>query len=139
MTLPPPELLERLSLTLRKEIGPAVDGDYPRTQAFMAAVVVEKLARQLMFATDHERADTAEMGRLFTDLDAALSAERTPPAVRAIVDEGMVRRDAGVLCRLIEELYAHRDELGPASFDAALGRVRVALRARIDRQSEYAA
>ena len=39
MTLAPAELLERMAPTLRKEIGPAVDGEYPRTQAFMAAQV----------------------------------------------------------------------------------------------------
>ena len=41
-------------------------------------------------------------------------------------------------CRLIEALYAHRDALGAPTFDAALRRVRATLRARVDRQMEYA-
>ena len=138
MTLPPPEILERLSATMRSEIAPAVEGDYPRTQAFMAAVVLEKLARQLAAASDHERADAAEMSQLFADLDATLAAGHAPPAVRAAVEQGLGRADNEVLCRLIEALYAEREALGPAGFEAALGRVRTTMRARIDRQAEYA-
>ena len=45
--LAPDELLERIARTLKKEIGPAVEDAYPKTQAFMAAVVLQKLAGQL--------------------------------------------------------------------------------------------
>ena len=138
MTLPPPEILERLAVTLRTEIGPAVEDAYPRTQAFMAAVVLEKLARQLALVRQHEQADVAEMAQLFADLDAMLPAEQTPRAVRAIVEEGAAHGDSEVLCRMIEALYRHEDDLGPR-FDTSLQRVRTTLRARIDRQVEYAA
>jgi hypothetical protein len=37
----PEQLLERLATTLRRQIGPAVAEPYPRTQAFMASVVLE--------------------------------------------------------------------------------------------------
>jgi hypothetical protein len=127
-----------MSTTLRKEIGPAVDGDYPRTQAFMAAVILEKVARQLELRPAHERADAAEMRQLYADLDTVLTAEGAPTAVRALVDEGMAGGDSDGLCRLIEALYAHRDELGPSTFAAALSRVRTTLRARIGRRMEYA-
>ena len=43
----PDQLLERIATTLKRDIGPAVLGDYPKTQAFMAAVVLQKLGRQL--------------------------------------------------------------------------------------------
>ena len=33
--------------TLKQEIAPAIDAEYPKTQAFMAAVVLQKLGRQL--------------------------------------------------------------------------------------------
>jgi tetratricopeptide (TPR) repeat protein len=38
-------LLRRIAQTLRESIGPAVEAEYPRTQAFMAAVVLQKLGR----------------------------------------------------------------------------------------------
>jgi hypothetical protein len=136
--LPRAELLARLSTTLRREIGPAVDGEYPRTQAFMAAVVTEKLARQIAVGPAHERADEADRAELFTDLDALLPAHSTPPELRAIVDEGLAGGDSAVVCRLIEALYASAQVLGRPSFDAALGRVRVTLRACVNRQMEYA-
>ena len=41
------------------------------------------------------------------------------------------------MCRLVEALYAGRDELGTERFDALLGRIRLTLRASIDRQLEY--
>jgi hypothetical protein len=134
VTLPPSDLLGRVSTTLREEIGPAVTGAYPRTQAFMAAVVLEKVARQLALTAAHERADAADMPQLFADLDTMLTTGDTPSAVRAAVAEG---GDTEGLCRVIEALYAHRDALGP-SFDAALARVRTTLRASVDRQMEYA-
>jgi hypothetical protein len=137
VTVPPPELLGRLATTLREDIGPAVNAAYPRTQAFMAAVVLEKMSRQLALTSAHEHADRAEMIQLFTDLRARLGAASTPPALRAIVNERGNDDDGERLCRLIEALYAHRDTLG-SSFDATLGRVRATLRARVDRQMAYA-
>jgi hypothetical protein len=139
VTVPAPELLERLAVTLRNEIGPAVEEAYPRTQAFMAAVVLEKLARQVALAAEHERANAAEMAQLFADLDATLPAGPTPRVVRAIVEEGVAHGDSDVLCRMIEALYRYQADLGRPAFDTSLQRVRTTLRARIDRQMEYAA
>jgi hypothetical protein len=131
------ELLERMAATLRQEIGPAVASAYPRTQAFMAAVVLEKLARQLALAPAHERADAAELSRLFADLDAMMRMRSAPTAVRSVVREGVSGPSAEKVCRVIEALYRHRAELGP-TFDTALARLRAAMRARVDRQMAYA-
>jgi hypothetical protein len=136
--LPPAELLERMAPTLRKEIGPAVEGEYPRTQAFMAAVILEKVARQLALTPTHELADAVETAELVADLDGLLSAGSAPPAVRAIVTDDVAGGGDDALCRLIEALYSHRDALGAPTFDTALRRVRATLRARVDRQMEYA-
>ena len=38
----PDELLRRLAQTLKHEIAPAVGEAYPKTQAYMASVVLEK-------------------------------------------------------------------------------------------------
>jgi len=141
MTLSTADLLDRLATTFRAEIGPAVDGDYPRTQAFMAAVVVQKLGRQTALAPDHERVDASERAQLFADLDALLPAERVPRDVRTVVDAGIEHHDhgPGTVCRMIEALYAHRPALGTALFDEALHRVRTTLRSAVDRRMEYAA
>jgi hypothetical protein len=40
------ELLQRIARTLKQDVGPAIEAEYPKTQAFMAAVVLEKLGRQ---------------------------------------------------------------------------------------------
>src|SRR5215211_7662650 len=120
------ELLERMAATLRQEIGPAVTGAYPRTQAFMAAVVLEKLGRQLALAPAHEQADAAELTRLFADLDSMARTGSAPAAVRSVVRDGVTGPSAEKVCRVIEALYRHRAELGP-TFDTALARVRTAM------------
>ena len=133
----PDELLSRLSGTLRSEIGPAVEALVPRTQAFMAAVVLEKLARQQQLAQEHAAADRADLDRLFADLGAHLEGGDVPPSVAGAL--AAARADDGYagLCPLIEALYASRADLGDARFDDTLGRVRLALRGRLDRQLVY--
>ena len=42
--LAPDELLERIVRTLKADIGPAIEEAYPKTQAFMASVVLHKIA-----------------------------------------------------------------------------------------------
>ena len=131
-------MLERIAVILRQEIGPAVGGEYPRTQAFMAAVVLEKLARQLALADEHAAAERADLTALFADLQGLLAHEAAPAPVRAAVDDLAHTRDSAALCRLIEALYAGRAALGEARFAALLGRVRRTLRRSIDRRMAVA-
>ena len=134
----PDELLARMAGTLRHDIGPAVADEYAKTQAFMSAVVLDKLSRQLAATSDHLLADRADRDALFDDLATVLPEQDTPAAVRqALADAAATKADAE-LCRLIQLLYEARDELGPDRFDTALTRIRHALRAQIDRRMEVA-
>jgi hypothetical protein len=132
----PDELLERIAASLRREIGPAVAEPFAKTQAFMASVVLEKLARQLRLAEVHAKADAADRAALLTDLDAELGAA-VPSSVRSALDAA---RSGGedALHRLVEALYAERDLLGAERFDRVLARVRRTLRAALDRKLEVA-
>jgi hypothetical protein len=134
----PSELLERLAATFRAEVGPAIEAEYPRTQAFLSAVVLQKLAKQLRLQAEHEELERRESQALLADLERLLTEAAAPAAVReahaALADAG----DAG-LCRFIEALYAEREALGEARFDALLERVRLAMRRSLDRRLEYAA
>jgi hypothetical protein len=116
----PDELLERLAGELRGTIGPAVEEPFSRTQAFMGAVILERLARQLRSAEVHAAADRADL--------AALIAELGPRAAGA----------AG-LAEIVAALWADRDELGEERFDELLTVVRRVMRARLDRELEYSA
>jgi hypothetical protein len=133
----PDELLGRLSSTLRHEIGPAVGDTYPRTQAFMASVVLEKLAGQLRRSEAHRAADAADFAALADDLGAAVG-EGDPPGLREAVAALAATPGPAAASRLVEALYAGRDALGPARFEQLLGRVRATSRARLDRQLQYA-
>jgi hypothetical protein len=132
------ELLQRIAESLKRDIGPAIEADYPKTQAFMAAVVLQKLGRQLRLEGAHRAADAADLSALLDDLPRRLPGGETPAGVTAAVQTLARTRDAAALCRLIETLYANRAELGAARFEALLGRVRETLRASIDRRMEYA-
>ncbi len=134
----PDELLQRIATTLKRDIGPAIEAEYPKTQSFMAAVVLEKLGRQLGLERAHRAADAADLTALLDDLRGVLSGGETPTSVTEAVQALTRTQDAAALCTLIETLYASRAELGAARFDALLGRVRETLRASIDRRMEYA-
>ena len=132
----PDDLLERIAGALRHEIGPEVGDPFAKTQAFMASVILEKLARQFRVAEAHAQADHDDRAALAHDLETHVRSS-TPSRVRAAI---AVVRDGGdaTLCELVEALYAARDELGVEQFDVLLARVRETLRARLDRQLEYA-
>ena len=50
MSIEPSELLDRVSVTLRSEVGPAVADEYTRTQAHMASVILGKVSKQIALA-----------------------------------------------------------------------------------------
>lgn len=129
-------MLEHIAGALRHEIGPAVGESFARTQAFMASVILDKLARQTRLAEAHARADRDDRVALAHDLREHVRST-SPPRVRAAV-AGLADGDDATLSELVGALYAARDELGTAPFDLLLTRVRKTLRARLDRQLEYA-
>ena len=139
--LAPDALLERIARTLKKEIGPAVEAVSPKTQAFMASVVLQKLAGQLRLADEHAAAGRRDLQELATELAGELDTASvdTPPSLRAAVHTVRQDLDTASVSRLIETLYATRSELGEERFESLIGRVRTRLRARIDREMVYAA
>ena len=132
----PDELLARMATTLRTEIGPVVEGTYQRTQAFMAAVVLEKSAREVRLGAAHAAADERDARAMLGDVEAMLAGAPTP--LRAALDAAAASPAADALCTLVIALYGARTALGDDAFAAAIGRVRVALRASIDRRLEVA-
>jgi len=133
-----PELLARIATTLKQGIAPAVTEDYPRTQAHMAAVVLDKLARGLAVADAHREAAAADVAALVHDLAAALPVDATPAALGSALARLAADRDNGALAAVVATLYAVRGELGEVRFENLLGRVRETLRRDIDRRCEVA-
>lgn len=133
------ELLQRLSRTLKQDIGPSIDDEYPKTQAFMAAVVTEKLGRQFALAAEHEAAERVDIAALLSDLEDELSPQDGPVALSKAVAALAENPDMVGLCLLIETLYASERELGEPRFVSLLARIRITLRAQIDRRMEFAA
>ena len=132
------DLLQRIAKTLRDEVGPAVDGEYPKTQAFMAAVVLQKLGRELELVEAHRAADSVDLRALADDLTRARVGAGVPRAIDDAIERFVAVRDAASLCEVINALYEAHDELGDSRFVAWLGRIRSTLRAQIDRRLEFA-
>ena len=137
------ELMTRMAATLRRDVGPQVTDDYARTQAFLAAVVLEKLSNELLLGPEHAELDRRDAEALFTAVAALVGAADVPDvpdALSTALAEGPASADpAAALSRLVQALYASREALGGATFETAHTLVRATLRARIDRQLAYSA
>jgi hypothetical protein len=132
--LQPPELLDAVAEALRKEVGPAVVDPFAKTQAFMAAVILQKLAGQLRTPV----VDDAEArGAVVTDVRASIG-DGAPATVLVALDDLAVDGDPATWRALVTTLYAARAELGADRFDDALAVVRGGLRTRLDRMLTYA-
>lgn len=134
MSLEPAELLDRIAVTVRGEIAPAIEDEYAKTQAYMAAVILQRLAKQTALDRTHAEAEAADLAALAADLEPLLS--EAPAAVVEAAAE--LRRASGVAAigPLIEELYAWGVTDGAGA--AALAAVRRVLRRDIDRRMEIA-
>ena len=131
------DLLTRVAATLKREVGPSVILEYPKTQAFMASVVLDKLNRQLERAAAHQSARERDCQKLLAALSQA-SATQLPAAVTdalAVIERSC---DDAALSDAIKTLYAHKTELGLPVFDALLGSIRKFLRADLERRLEIA-
>jgi len=131
VSLEPAELLERIAATIRGEIAPAVDEEFPKTQAFMTSVILHRIAKQLALGPGHAEAEVADLAALAAELEPLLrqAPEGVREAAAALGPGGAVAE----LGPLIEALY----EWGEEGI-AALSAVRRVLRRDIDRRMEVA-
>lgn len=124
------QYLEEVIASLRTVIVPAVTDSYPKAQAAMAAVLLEFVARQVEERSDIVQGKEHALGQLFGDLPKLLSGQ----ALEGNDNEDQEAR----LCRVIEQLYAHRSQLGEEVFTAVNTRVRQALRQLLDEELKVA-
>lgn len=123
-------LLDEVAASLRTVIAPAVADPYPRAQAYMAAVILEYVSRQVEERGDIDTEKARVLDDLFRELPAVLGGTPLPAS-----DD--VDRETR-LTRVIEWLYAERPRLGPELFAAANGRIRQTLRQLLDQELKVA-
>jgi hypothetical protein len=124
------QLLNEIISSLRNVIGPAIPDPYPKAQAFMAAVILEFVSRQVEERRDIAAEKDNILNRAFSDLSTVLSGQPLPKEENT---DNETR-----LCQLIEWLYAEKDRLGGEAFNAANQRVRAALRELLDQELKVA-
>ena len=135
-------LMERLAVQLRREIAPAVDDEYQRTQTHMAGVILERLARETVLGERHRAAEAADVARLaaelhdILDVAPASTADAVPHEVREAVAQLQSDRSVMSLRPLLEALYGWGPD-GPVAA-SALDAIRQVLRRDVDRRMEIA-
>jgi hypothetical protein len=122
--------LDEVITALRNVIAPAIADPYPKAQAYMAAVILEFVARQVEERSDLVTAKEQALRALFADLAQLRGGHEL---VESIGDEPEAR-----LCQVIEQLYAERSRLGEEVFTEANRRVRQALRQLLDQDLKVA-
>lgn len=127
--IPARRLLNEIATSLRTVIAPAIAEPYPKAQAFMAAVILEFLSRQI-----EERGDIAE-GKALAIAEMFEGLSRLPDGSQFIADTPA--NEAG-MSELIRHLYAVREQIGSEAFDAANAVVRQALRKLLDEELKIA-
>ena len=111
---------------------------YPKTQAFLTAVVLEKLAGQLKFEQEHAQIEDKELLILSRDL-IKIGEEELPATLKNAVIRVNDELDIGSVNALITILYENKPVLNEKLFDMLLGRIRKFLRSRVDRAMENSA
>ncbi len=129
--LPAKRLLDEVISSIRTVIAPAITDPYAKSQAFMAAVILEFVSHQVTERSDIEIAKQAALDSVFADL-----AKLIEGAEIAKVDGD--NREAR-LCGVIERLYGQREQLGEDMFTNANRRIRQALRELLDQDLKVAA
>ncbi len=122
-------LITEIVNSLRNVIAPAINEPYPKAQAYMAAVILEFVARQVEERADIEQQKKSALDALFHDLANLADSSRSGDDK----SEGELR-----LCHLIEWLYERRANLGEEAFAAANQRIRHALRQTLDQELKIA-
>jgi hypothetical protein len=122
-------LVGEIVSSLRQVIGPAISEPYPKAQAYMAATILEFVARQIEERGTSDSERVAVLEAVFDDI-----GKLGLPARIASVDS----RDEVALSELIARLYQARGELGESAFAAANQRVRRALRDLLNLDLEIA-
>jgi len=127
--IPAKQLLSEIVTSLREVIAPAIDEPYPKAQAYMAAVILEFVARQIEERSDIDEQKHTAMLELLRDLSRL-------PGVNRLVRGDELNEEG--LSNLIQSLYAERGRLGEETFAAANGRVRQTLRKLLDTELKVA-
>ena len=156
MSLDDHDLLLRLADTVRTQIAPAVDDEYARTQAFMASVILHRLAKQAQLSEEHRAAEIADVTALADQLDATFAAADTAADASADVPANAIAQvPAGVFPKVRDAVARMRREASIAAVSdvidalyewdpmhrvasAALAEIRGALRRDIDRRMDVA-
>src|SRR6266404_9233967 len=100
--IPAKQLLSEIVTSLREVIAPAIAEPYPKAQTYMAAVILEFVARQVEERSDIDEQKHAAMLELLRDLSQL-------PDVSLLVRGDELNEEG--LSKLIEHLYAERGRL----------------------------
>jgi hypothetical protein len=123
-------LLTEVVSSLRNVIGPAVKDPHAKSQAYMAAVILEFVSHQIEDRSDLESVEQAALTELFDELS------RIQDLAEIVEGDGPDLRSR--LCHTIEALHSKRGQIAPQAFERANRRIRLTLRQLLDAELKIA-
>ncbi|WP_420626690.1 hypothetical protein [Candidatus Poriferisodalis sp.] len=134
------ELLSRLADTVHSDIAPAVSDEYARTQAFMAAVILQRLAKQARLGSEHGAAESGDVAALSDELDTLLAGADATTDVPSEIRDAVARMRTQVSIAAASDVIDAVYQWGPERPEAAsaLAAIRQMLRRDIDRRMDIA-
>ena len=128
------DLLNRIAVTLKQQIGPNVADEFAKTQTYMASVVLDKLARELGAEAQHIVDKQAAINTMVETLANIRAQRPLPDMVHQALNDLEASPGAKEICTLIETLYRSRAEFENDAFTALLNAVREYSRFDIDQR-----
>ncbi|MEU1957245.1 hypothetical protein [Nocardia rhamnosiphila] len=130
------DLVLRVSSKLKEEIAPTLTDDQLRTQAFMAAVILKRLAHQENSSEVDRVQDQRDREALSMELQSTGELNEEP-AIRVAFARFRTSLDDDSLSALIEALHKADDATLRDPVMGPLSPIRRVLRARLNRELEY--
>ncbi len=131
------ELLRRIAATLKRQVGPATEEPLAKSQAFMASVVLDKVANQLDDQQARQLAHKTNLSQL-ADVLPSLVGDAPPQVLSEALSTFAAAPSDLTVAAVIEALYATRNDLTEAVFETLRATIRRTLRADLDRRLKVA-
>jgi hypothetical protein len=136
------DTLRRISKTCKTVIAPSTQDEYAKTQAYMAAVVLEKIALQIELEKKHELQMASAYQSLVEEVSLILNDEKYSKVLSIEIQNGLEifsrNQSRSGLNVFIKQLYMSKETLGEELVNQIKKRARTTMRADIDFRMEFA-
>jgi adenine C2-methylase RlmN of 23S rRNA A2503 and tRNA A37 len=136
------DTLMRISKTCKTVIAPSTQDEYAKTQAYMASVVLEKIALQIALEEKHDLEMASAYQALVDEVSLILNNRKYSKNLSSEIHNGLENfsrnKSRSGLDIFVKQLYLSKEALGEELVNKIKERVHVTMRADIDFRMEFA-